>query len=50
MHTAILTIDIKIKGINTRIHRCLADSSLSQTNSSNINKIKCNASDISIDL
>ena len=50
MHTAMLTIDMKISGIKTRIHKCLFDSSLSHTSSSNINNIKCNARDISIDL
>lgn len=40
IQTAIDTIEINIKGINTRIQRCLPDSNLSQTKSSNISRIR----------
>lgn len=50
IHTAMLTIEMKINGINTKIHKCLPDSSLSHTNNSNMRRIRCRANDISIDL
>ena len=36
IQTAIESNDIKIKGMNAKIQRCLPDSSLSHTNSSNM--------------
>lgn len=50
MQTAIDIIDIKINGINTKVHTCLPVSNLSHTSNSNINNIKCRAKVISIDL
>ena len=48
--TAIDTIDMKIRGMKTRIQRCLPLSNLSQTSKSNISNMRCRAKLISIAL